>query len=100
MMRPFDAMMLCVRTTVNIDDTLLREVRSLAAQSGRSLGSVVEDGLRVLLAAHLEARRQAPTFHLPTDGEGGLRPGVDLGDKELLAALLDDEDTRFTDADR
>lgn len=88
-----------MRTTVSIDDALLREAKTLAVQSGRSLGSVVEDGLRVLLAAHTEARSQAPTFHLPTDGEGGLRPGADLGDKELLAALLD-EDTRFTDADR
>jgi hypothetical protein len=84
-------MMFRVRTTVNISDAVLREVRSLAVQSGTSLDVVVEDALRFLLARLVEARKQAPTFHLPTDGEGGPRPGVDLGDSEALAVLLDED---------
>ncbi|GAB3564753.1 ribbon-helix-helix domain-containing protein [Amycolatopsis endophytica] len=80
-----------MRTTVNIEDALLRDAKGLAARTGRSLGSVVEDALRVLLAEHEKAQRAAPEFALPTDGSGGLRPGVDLADKDAVAALLEDE---------
>ena len=80
-----------MRTTVNIDDAVLREAKGLALRTGRPLGSVFEDALRVLLAEHAKADRAAPEFSLPTDGAGGLRPGVDLADKDALAVLLDDE---------
>ncbi|MTD53655.1 type II toxin-antitoxin system VapB family antitoxin [Amycolatopsis pithecellobii] len=80
-----------MRTTVNIDDTLLREAKSLAMQSGRPLGAVVDDALRVFISRAADAQRTASTFHLPTGGEGGLQPGVDLDDKEQLAALLDED---------
>ena len=79
-----------MRTTVNIDDDLLRRARELALRSARSLGAVVDDALRLLLDASPVAPSTA--VHLPTYGGSGLRPGVDLEDKEGLAALLDDLD--------
>lgn len=78
-----------MRTTVTIDDTLLRRAKELAAQSGRNLGDIVDDGLRLLLVD-----REPPhpsVVNLPTFGGSGLRPGVVLEDKEALAALLEDE---------
>lgn len=75
---------------MNIDDAILRDAKSLAARSGRPLGSVLEDALRVLLAREEEAREHAESFRLPTGGLGGLRPGVDLEDKDALAELLGD----------
>lgn len=78
-----------VRTTVNIDDRLLAQAKALAAKTGRSLGDVVDDGLRMVLDAARQGRRSGAT-ELPVFGGSGLRPGVDLEDKEALAALLDE----------
>ncbi|MGV0815789.1 type II toxin-antitoxin system VapB family antitoxin [Mycolicibacterium boenickei] len=77
-----------MRTTVNIDDALLAEAKIVAARTSRSLGSVVEDALREMLSR--VAHESTATFRLPTHGSGGLRPGVDLDDKEALAELLGD----------
>lgn len=89
-MFPRDVMMRAVRTTVNIDDRLLRQAKLEAARSNRSLGDVMDDALRLLLAP-TGRRRAERQFDLPVFGGSGLRPGVDLEDKEGLAALLDDE---------
>jgi hypothetical protein len=78
-----------VRTTVNIDDRLLRQAKLEAARSNRSLGDVVDDALRLLLAPAGRGRT-APPLDLPVFGGSGLRPGVDLEDKEGLAAVLDE----------
>ncbi|MGV9797883.1 type II toxin-antitoxin system VapB family antitoxin [Mycobacterium sp. NPDC003449] len=78
-----------MRTTVNIDDHLLAEAKILAARTSRSLGSVVEDALRAMLT-RVGDENHTPTFRLPTHGSGGLRPGVDLDDKEALAEILGD----------
>jgi hypothetical protein len=77
-----------VRTTVTISDDLLQEAKLLATRTGRSLGDVVDDALRVLLAR--SGRRATAAVVLPRYGGSGLLPGVDLEDKESLAALLDD----------
>jgi hypothetical protein len=43
-------MLFCMRTTLDIDDTLHRRAKELAARTGRSLTSVIEDALRDALA--------------------------------------------------
>ena len=78
-----------MRTTVNIDDVLLRRAKELAARSGRSLGEVIDDALKVLMSVPHPGGHPAVT--LPTYGGSGLNPGVDLEDKEALAALLEDD---------
>ena len=82
-------MLWCMRTTINIDDDLLAEARQVAARTGRSLTAVVEDALRESLhRRHLPARR---AVELPTFGEGGVQPGVDLDDSAALLDLMDDD---------
>lgn len=83
-----------MRTTLNIDDHLLAEAKQVAARTHRPLGEVVDDALRLLVAQRDAGRRhrRGEKFELPTDGQGGLRPGVDLGDKELMAELLGDNE--------
>lgn len=82
-----------MRTTVNIDDALLKQARGLALRDRRSLGDVVDDALRVLLVERPPGS-EVPV-ELPVFGGTGLNPGVDLEDKESLATLLgDDEPTR------
>jgi hypothetical protein len=82
-------MMFCMRTTVNIDSHLLAEAKIEAARTHRSLGAVIDDALRVLLVEHA-SHIERESFSLPTDGRSGLRPGIDLEDKEQLADLLGD----------
>jgi hypothetical protein len=78
-----------MRTTVNIDDRLLKQARLAATRSGRSLGDLVDDGLRLLLAR--ASAQDAQSVELPTFGGSGLRPGVDLEDKAALVELLDED---------
>jgi plasmid stability protein len=80
-----------VRTTVNIDDHLLAEAKVIAAQGHRSLGDVVNDALRLALSDRSGGSGTRGRVVLPVDGGSGLHPGVDLDDKDALAAILDDE---------
>lgn len=77
---------------MNIDDDLLVEARALAARSRRSLGDVVDDALRVLLARRTS--EETTVVRLPVYGGSGLQPGVDLEDREAMAALLDEDRDR------
>ena len=80
-----------MRTTVNISDSLLADAKVLAAKTQRSLSSIVDDGLRLLLTREsVEAAQGEWTF--PTFGASGLQPGVNVEDKEALAELLGDND--------
>jgi plasmid stability protein len=74
-----------VRTTINLDDELLRAAKIRAAETNRTLTAVVEDALRLALQVKLvdSARREVG---IPTSGSGGLLPGVELDD---TSALLD-----------
>lgn len=78
-----------MRTTITIDDELVARAKVLAARSNRTLGSVVEDGLRQLLTRHEEGDSRAQVS-LPVDGGSGVLPGVDLDDRAAVADLLDD----------
>lgn len=82
-----------MRTTVTIDDDLLAEVKAVAARSHRTVGSVLEDAVRQMLARHELMAARGPVT-LPTSGGGGLCPGVDLYDKAQLAELLGDNEPR------
>lgn len=78
-----------MRTTVTIDDHLLAAARALAARTRRTLGEVVDDALRVLLTER-PIRTPPERVSLSTFGGSGLRPGVDLENKEALAELMDE----------
>lgn len=79
-----------MRTTVNIDEHLLRAAQQLAAAHDRRLGDVVDDALRLLLADRGTPKN--PSVSLPSYGGSGLQPGVDLEDKACLATILGDDE--------
>ena len=74
-----------MRTTLRIDDHLVREAKKIAERTHHTLGEVVEEGLRILLA-HRRSRGKKAESPLVTFKGGGLRPGIDLDDS---ASLLD-----------
>ena len=77
-----------MRTTINVDEYLLIELKTVAAQSGRTLTAVIEDALRQSL---VRRDRATPTRRprLPTISGGGLQPGVDLDDNSALLDLME-----------
>ncbi len=79
-----------MRTTVRLDDRLLADARRYAGQSGRTLTSLIDEGLQEVLARRV-APPPAERVTLPTGGRGGLLPGVSL---DSNAALLDVMDGR------
>ena len=78
-----------MRTTITIDDALLTRAKVVAAQTHRTLGDIVDEGLRAVLSSPRRAAVTLPDFFY----EGGLVPGVDLYDRDALAELLDDADS-------
>jgi hypothetical protein len=72
-----------MRTTIRLEDSLLRRAKAAAAASGRSLNDLIVDAVRAALAPRPSATHVA---ELPTYKGRGLQPGVDLDDS---AALLD-----------
>jgi predicted transcriptional regulator len=79
-----------MRTTIRLDDALLRQAKRRAAESGRTLTALIEEGLRTILARSTRPPRPARSG-LPTAGEGGLRPGVDLDNSAALQAVMVEE---------
>lgn len=87
-------MLFCVRTTLDLDEALVRAAKRRAAREGRTLTSLIEDGLRAVLAPPPPSPRAAVS--LPTFGGDGPAPGVDLADpRSLRDAEYDEEDARL-----
>jgi hypothetical protein len=66
------------RTTVRLPEDLLARAKRKAAAEGRTLTSLIEEGLRQLVAT--DRRPSRSRSHLPrvSKAEGGLLPGVEL----------------------
>jgi hypothetical protein len=78
-----------MRTTIRLDDDLLVEIKQLAAASGTTLTSVIEDALREMLARKRETEKRAPV-RLTTVSGAGVQPGVDLDDSAALLSLMEE----------
>ena len=79
-------MLICMRTTLNLPDALVDQAKARAAQDGRTLTSLVEEGLRAVL----QAREAAAPVQLPAYGSGQGALLVDLDDRDALARALDE----------
>lgn len=84
-------MLICMRTTLNLPDALAREAKARAAAEGRTLTSVVEEGLRAVLATPTAADDTTP---LPSYGDPDDRFLVDLDDRDALWEALDADGLR------
>lgn len=81
-------MLLCMRTTVRLDEHLLAEAKQYAAASGKTLTAVLEDALREVLARRSSKSRRKPVRLRTCDGDGVL-PGVDIDDTASLLELME-----------
>jgi hypothetical protein len=77
-----------MRTTVRIKDDLLRRAKKRAADEGRTLTSLIEDGLALVLTKSKGNRRKR--IQLPVSkASGGVLPGVDLNRSADLEEIMD-----------
>ena len=65
-----------MRTTVRLNDHLLRSAKAHAAKTGRTLTAVIEEGLRRTLEADQSAPDREP--YQVTVFSSRVRPGIDL----------------------
>lgn len=80
---------LMMRTTVDIDDEILRQTKIEAAEAGETLSVVVTDALRERFVRR-RGKGDEPWEPVEFSGEGGVLPGVDLSNNASLLALMDE----------
>ncbi len=67
-----------MRTTIRLDDGLLQQAKAEARQRHKTLTSLIEEGLRLVLVSERRIARRKKVV-LPVSRErGGVLPGVDL----------------------
>ena len=82
-----------MRTTIRLDDALLRDAKAMAAKAGRSLNDFIEEAVRLAVRASSPSR--ASSVELPVfRGGRGLQVGVDLDSGAALLDFMDDERSR------
>ena len=74
-----------MRTTIDIDDPILKEVKAIHEREGRSIGAIVSELLADALARRRSSRARA-SFRWASRPMNAL---VDLNDKEAVYAALD-----------
>jgi hypothetical protein len=83
------------RTTLDIDAPILRDLKRLQKQEGKSLGRLVSDLLAQALRQRKASRSQSPPFQWISRR---MVARADLEDKEALWALLDRKSSPGPDA--
>jgi len=75
-----------MKTTLNLDEGIMRRLKARAAREGRTLSELVETALRLFLRAKKEEGDLPP---LPTFDGGALL--VDIADRDALYRAMEEE---------
>jgi hypothetical protein len=78
-----------MRTTVRLDDALLNQAKREALRRGETLTSLIENGLRLVLADTPRPRHRRQVQLPVCKAGGGTLPGVDLTDSAALLDILE-----------
>ncbi len=73
-----------MKTTLNIDDTVMAELKREAARQGRTMSELVETALRLLLRSR---RKREKLAALPSFRSGGTL--VDIADRDALYQAME-----------
>ena len=78
-----------MRTTIRLRDDLLKRAKRRAAEEQRTLTSIVEEGVSMVL--HRPRRQGRDRVAVPVSrATGGVLPGVDLNRASDLEAVMDE----------
>jgi len=75
-----------MKTTIDIDDTLLPRVKQRAANRGMTLKAYIEESLRSSLLMH-QSTEDNYVFDLPVV-HGVRRPDIDVSDRDQLYDIM------------
>ena len=79
-----DHMVIHMKTTLNIDDSVMGRLKREAARQGRTMSELVESALRLLFQSQKDRRELPP---LPTfNSQGHL---VDIADRDALYQAME-----------
>lgn len=87
-MLPYSWYAQTMKISIRLDDELLQRAKKKALKEGRTLDSLIEEGLAIVLAE----RRDDPgrRIELPvSSASGGLQPGVDLNRSSDLEDVME-----------
>jgi hypothetical protein len=76
------------RTTVDIDDPVLKDLKRLQREEKKPLGRLISD----LLAEALSRQRTKPARHVFRWHAQDMRPLIDVSDKAAVQAVFDADD--------
>lgn len=79
-----------MRTTVRLPDDLHRRAKRKAAEEGRTLTALIEEGLRTILTPRPESAKPRVRPRI-SDQSGRVMPGIDLTKTSELLDLIDDD---------
>lgn len=79
-----------MRTTVRLEDALVRAAKVRAAEQGITLTQLIDESLRERLATR-PPPDEGRAIQLPSYGTAGLRAAVDLDDNRAVRDLMDDD---------
>ncbi len=82
------AIMKEMKTTVNIDDSLLTAVKSLAREEQTTLRALIEEGLRGVLRTREGPRKPFRLKDCTFRGGSGMRPEVAAGGWPAIRAII------------
>jgi hypothetical protein len=82
-------MLVHMRTTVRLDEALMRQVKAEAARRGQTVTELIEKGLQLVLANGRGRTRRERVVVPVSRASGGTHPGVELDDSSALLDRLD-----------
>lgn len=80
-----------MRTTISLDDELLRRAKREAADRGTTLSAVIADALRTDLERTQSHQAIEPFAMVTFFGEGGTHSDVGIDDNSALRDILDED---------
>ncbi len=82
-----------MRTTIDIDDPILKDLKQLQAKVGKSMGRLVSDLLATALA---EVREEHPRYQPFEWVAENMAAKVDIADREALLDAIDNSSAEDT----
>lgn len=78
-----------MRTTVRLDEALMRAVKAEAHRRGETVTALIERGLRLILATGREQSRRGRVAAPVSRATGGTQPGINLDDSSAVLDALE-----------